>query len=135
MSPNIYLNFPGTAEEALGFYADVFASEVTHLQRMSDLPDFTPVEGTEALIMHARLKIGEMSLMATDHIEAFSGPWQGHSGFSIQIPTDTPEEAAHLFGKLREGGVVTMPMAETFWARAFGSCKDRFGVAWMVNCD
>jgi len=28
-----------------------------------------------------------------------------------------------------------MPMEETFWAKRFGMCIDRFGVPWMVNCD
>jgi uncharacterized glyoxalase superfamily protein PhnB len=27
-----------------------------------------------------------------------------------------------------------MPFQETFWARRFGMCTDRFGFPWMVNC-
>jgi PhnB protein len=26
-----------------------------------------------------------------------------------------------------------MPLAETFWAKAFGMVVDRFGTSWMVN--
>jgi PhnB protein len=26
-----------------------------------------------------------------------------------------------------------MALGETFWSPLFGSCTDRFGVAWMVN--
>jgi uncharacterized glyoxalase superfamily protein PhnB len=26
------------------------------------------------------------------------------------------------------------PCTETFWARRFGMCTDRFGTPWMVNC-
>jgi PhnB protein len=29
---------------------------------------------------------------------------------------------------------VTMPFQETFWAKRFGMCTDRFGIPWMVNC-
>jgi PhnB protein len=27
-----------------------------------------------------------------------------------------------------------MPMQDMFWGAYFGSCTDRFGVMWMVNC-
>jgi PhnB protein len=33
---------------------------------------------------------------------------------------------------LSEGGEVTMPMGETFFATRFGMAKDKFGVMWMV---
>jgi uncharacterized glyoxalase superfamily protein PhnB len=26
-----------------------------------------------------------------------------------------------------------MPLQETFWAKRFGMCTDRFGIPWMVN--
>jgi PhnB protein len=28
-----------------------------------------------------------------------------------------------------------MPLAETFWADAFGMCHDKFGIHWMINCE
>ena len=28
-----------------------------------------------------------------------------------------------------------MAIAETFWAKRFGTVTDRFGTAWMVNCE
>jgi hypothetical protein len=34
-----------------------------------------------------------------------------------------------------EGGVVRMPLAETFWARRFGMLINKFGIPWMVNCE
>lgn len=135
MTPNIYLNFPGTTEAAMDFYADLFGSEVTHLQRMSEVPGMEPAPGTENLIMHCRLKAGNITIMASDHVEAYAGPFQGQHGFSVQLGLDTPEEAARVFARLSDGGEVTMPLEKTFWARAFGMCRDRFGTPWMVNCD
>lgn len=35
---------------------------------------------------------------------------------------------------LAAGGTATMPFGETFWAKGFGMCTDRFGTPWMVNC-
>ena len=37
-------------------------------------------------------------------------------------------------GELADNGTVTMPFQETFWAKRFGMCTDRFGIPWMVNC-
>jgi PhnB protein len=48
---------------------------------------------------------------------------------------EKPAEAERIFDALAEGGQVTMPFAETFWAHRFGMCTDRFGVPWMVNCE
>ena len=38
-----------------------------------------------------------------------------------------------MFEALADGGTVTMPLEETFWADAFGMVTDRFGVGWGVN--
>jgi len=34
---------------------------------------------------------------------------------------------------LADGGTVTMPFAETFWAARFGMLVDKFGTPWMVT--
>jgi PhnB protein len=34
-----------------------------------------------------------------------------------------------------EGGSVTMPLEETFWAARFGMVVDRFGIPWLINCE
>jgi PhnB protein len=38
-----------------------------------------------------------------------------------------------VFADLADGGEVTMPIAETFWASRFGMVRDRFGIPWAVN--
>jgi PhnB protein len=40
-----------------------------------------------------------------------------------------------MFEKMSEGGNVTMPMQETFWAERFGMLTDKYGVSWMFNCE
>ena len=47
----------------------------------------------------------------------------------------TPAAAERLFAALAEGGAVTMPIGETFWAVRFGMLVDKFDVPWMVNCE
>lgn len=44
-----------------------------------------------------------------------------------------PEETEWIFAALSEGGNVTMPMAETFWAKRFGMSRDCFWISWGIN--
>ena len=46
---------------------------------------------------------------------------------------DRQAEAEAAFAALAEGGQVTMPMQEAFWARRWGMLVDRFGTPWIVN--
>ena len=48
---------------------------------------------------------------------------------------DDPARAERVFNALADGGKVSMPLQETFWAHRFGMLVDRFGIAWMVNCE
>ena len=56
-------------------------------------------------------------------------------GFCVTVNTDDPKDADRIFAALADGGRIDMPIQETFWARRFGMCADRFGIAWMVNCE
>jgi PhnB protein len=47
------------------------------------------------------------------------------------VCTDPAEVDAKL-AALGQGGAVTMPGTETFFARKFGMVKDKFGVNWMI---
>ena len=125
-----YLTFPGTCEQAMGFYAQVLDGQIVMLTRFGDTPgcEELPPEG----VMHARLVFGDQVLMASDNHPAH--PYEGIKGCSISLNVDSPEQATRVFQALGEVGQVQMPLAETYWARSFGMLTDRFGVPWMVNC-
>jgi len=55
------------------------------------------------------------------------------NNFSLSIGAESKEEADTLFGKLSDGGKVTMPMAPTFWGDYFGMCTDKFDINWMIS--
>lgn len=135
-----YLNFPRNTEEAFNFYKSVFGTEfVGEIQRMGSIP---PQEGQpplkeedKNLVMHVALPIlGGHVLMGTDAPESMG--FQVHMGNNVYInlEPDTRTEADRLFKALSEGGKVEMPMQDMFWGDYFGSCVDKFGVQWMVNC-
>ncbi len=128
-----YLGFDGNCEAAFGHYEKVLGGRILMMLRMADAPAGEPVKpGFENRIMHARLAVGDRLLMGGDTpMDHFSKP----QGFCAHIMVDGPAEAERIFRELGEGGTVTMPIAETFWARRFGMLIDRFGTPWMVNCE
>ena len=127
-----YLFFGGRCEEALEFYRTALGAEVQMLMRFKESPEPQPglPECFEEKVMHASLRIGETTVMASD------GRCEGEAnfdGFSLSITTPEEAEAEHVFAALAEGGLVTMPLEKTFWAPKFGMLQDRFGVGWMVS--
>ncbi|CAD5107849.1 VOC family protein [Zestomonas carbonaria] len=130
-----YLFFNGRAEEALAFYAKAIGAETTFLMRFKDAPEQPPSEEcgnySPEHIMHANMQVGPTQVMVSDGAE----PNSAFNGFSLAVAVDSPEEAARVYAALAEGGQATMPVQETFWARAFGMLTDKFGVSWMVNCE
>lgn len=125
-----YLFFEGNCEEALEFYHQTLGAEVTALMRYQESPDPEMIRpGTENKVMHANLRIGNSTLMASD------GLCGGHPvfrGFSLSLSLTNEAEAKRLFAALAEGGKVEMPLAKTFWSPCFGMVTDRFGVSWMI---
>lgn len=125
-----YLFFDGRCEEALNFYRTTLGAEITALMRFKDCPDPnmpTPVQGDK--VMHANLRLGNSTIMASDGNCAGKASFQG---FCLTHNAATAEEAKRIFAALSEGGQVTMPLTKTFFSPAFGMLNDRFGVPWMV---
>ena len=56
-------------------------------------------------------------------------------GLSILLGITEPADAERVFHALAENGMVTMPMAQTFWAVRFGALVDQFGIPWAINCE
>jgi PhnB protein len=79
--------------------------------------------------MHASLRIGETTLMASD---GRCGGKPNFQGISLSLTAATEAQAERLFGALADGGKVEMPLARTFFSPRFGMVIDRFGVMWMV---
>jgi PhnB protein len=127
-----YLFFDGRCEEAVEFYRKALGAEVQALMRFKDNPEPQPgmvPPGSENKVMHACLRIGDTSIMASD------GNCQGRpsfQGFSLTLTAPNDAEAERLFGVLADGGQVRMPLTKTFFASRFGMLADRFGVGWMV---
>jgi PhnB protein len=130
---NPYLFFNGQCEEAFKFYEKLLDGKITAMMPHEGTPAANSVPADwRSKIIHARMTIGDQELMGSDAPPAHQHKPQG---FSISIGVNDPAEAERVFHALEEGGTVTMPMAETFWAKRFGMLVDRFGIPWMVNCE
>lgn len=136
MQLNTYLTFKDNARQAMEFYARVLGGKMLTMMTMGESPMKDQVSPEyHGAIMHASLQIGDRMLMASDSPPGCGPAFEGNKGFSLSLTVDTPAEAEKLFAALGEGGTVTMPLGQTFWSPCFGMLVDRFGIAWMVNCE
>jgi PhnB protein len=85
--------------------------------------------GSDNKVMHASLRIGETSVMASDGRCTGKPNFQG---FSLSLTVSAEAEADRLFAALADGGQVQVPLAKAFFSPRFGMVTDRFGVLWMI---
>ena len=123
-----YLNFNGSAEEAIAFYQKALGATVEMLMRFKEAPVPSSPE-TADKVMHASLMIGESRIMISDGHNTGTAKFEGIN-LSASLPSDAETEKA--FNALAEGGKVVLGVHETFFASRFGMVTDRFGVTWMV---
>lgn len=128
-----YLFFSGRCEEAIEFYRKGLGAEVEILMHHKDSPDAPPPgmlqPGFEEKVMHATLRIGGATLMASDGCDDKSR----FDGFRLSLGLPTEADARRAFNALADGGQVQMPLTKTFFSPCFGMVTDRFGVGWMVT--
>jgi PhnB protein len=128
-----YLFFDGRCEEAIEFYRKALGAQVGMLMRFKDSPEPCPEgmvpPGAENKVMHAALRVGDTTVMASDGRCTGAPQFQG---ISLSLDAKDDADAKRLFDALSDGGQVQMPLGKTFFASSFGMVADRFGVSWMV---
>ncbi len=130
MSFDPYIHFQGNARAALEAYRDLFGGtlEMMTYAQMPEAP--AEMQGSD-LILHATLRVGGRSLMASDFPPGMAGDPQ--KAVSISHEAASEAEARRVFAALGEGGAVIMEFQPTFWSDGFGMVKDRFGTHWMIS--
>lgn len=83
--------------------------------------------------MHARLVFADNLVMISDGMKGKPFSTEGNIQLSADV-TDV-EQLDEVFYKMAAGGAVTMPLQDTVWGARFGMLRDKFGVAWMFNCE
>jgi len=82
-------------------------------------------------ILHATLTVGGTAFSGGD---VLPGAYETPQGFQLQLDLDDVAAAERIFTRLADGGQITVPLQQTFWAKRFGAVVDRFGIPWGINC-
>ncbi|WP_298457348.1 VOC family protein [uncultured Cellulomonas sp.] len=126
---NPYLNFDGTAREALELYRDVFGGTLT----ISTFAEFGAPEGVDPDgVMHGQLETTRGYVLMASDLPPGAQLSPGGS-ITICLSGDDGDELRDRFARLAEGGTVNVPLAKQMWGDEFGQCTDRYGIGWMVN--
>jgi PhnB protein len=132
MQTNTYLFFKGNCEEAFKFYEKTLGGKIEAMLSHAGTPAESQVPAEwKNKIIHASLKLGDQSLMASDSPPDHA---QTPQGFRVNLSFQDPAEAERVYNALSKNGTVSMELQETFWAQKFGMFTDRFGTPWMINC-
>ena len=116
-----YLFFEGRADEAIEFYKKTLGAKVEMVMRFKEAPDQSMISpGSAEKVMHARIKIGDTTVLASDGRNTGKPNFQG---FSLTLYAKDEAEADKLFGALGAGGEVRMPLDKTFFATRFGMVR------------
>jgi PhnB protein len=135
-----YLVFKGNCEEAFNFYKIVFDGQILFMGRYTDVPEgsrqFFP-DSAGGKIMHATLQIDTKTiLMGCDGLGSYEKSEDASApDFYLYISTGNQEDAYRIFNELSAGGIVTMPIAQTFWSNHYGMVIDKFGIHWKITFD
>ncbi len=135
MTLSTYLTFEDNAERRSSSTArsSAASSPCCKPSARARPPDVGVPEDARERIRHVSLPIGESTLMGSDNNPVFGTKVIVSTNFSISYAPNSREDADEKFAALSEGGEVTMPLDYLFWGAYFGSCIDRFDVAWMIN--
>lgn len=126
---NPYINFPGTAREAMAFYESVFGGTLTV---MTYADAGAEGMGDPQHVMHATLETPSgFTLMASDLPSGMEH--QPGTNMSVSVSGDDVEELRGYWAALSAESTVTMPLELQMWGDEFGGCTDRFGVSWMID--
>ena len=132
IEPRISLVFNGNCNAAFDLYQECLGGRVTFRLTWGESPmaDQAPADWHDK-ILHATMIVGDTAFSGGD---VLAGSYERPQGFQIQLNLEDVAAAERIFTKLADGGCVTVPLQQTFWAQRFGAVVDRFGIPWGINC-
>jgi len=122
-----YILFPGTAREALSFYADVFGSAT----QLNTLTEMNRTDGPGDAIAHGYLTGGPVTLFGADAVNEPAFHAEGQM-FAL-LGTADPATLRQWFARLSEGGDVVDDLQLRPWGAHDGVVVDRYGLKWLIG--
>lgn len=126
LAPYVFL--PGTAREALTFYANVFGCSA----EMHTLEDFGRTDGPPEAIAHGFLSGGSLMLFAADAI-GDQAPFNSEGMVLSLLGTAAPATLREWFRELARGGHVVDALQTRPWGATDGQVIDRYGLHWLIG--
>jgi len=127
-APTPYLQLPGTAREALTFYAEVFGGEA----RLFTFADFNRDDGPADAIAHGQLVGGPVELSASD-ATGNEASFESRGLMLSLLGTADPATLRGWFERLTEGGEIVDDLQVRPWGASDGQVIDRFGLHWLIG--
>ncbi|HLI01246.1 MAG TPA: VOC family protein [Acidimicrobiales bacterium] len=126
--PTPYLHFPGTAREALTFYAGVFGGSV----ELHTFGDFGRTDGPAEAVAHGYLTDSPVLLFGAD-VAGDERPVQCEGLMFSLLGAAAPPTLRDWFSKLSEGGRVVDDLQTRPWGASDGQVVDRYGLHWLIG--
>lgn len=126
-APLVYVSFPGTAREALGFYAGIFGGQLF----LYTYGEFGRKEGPPESIAHGVLD-GVVALAGSDAADGEKSV--RFEGLLLSLlGTAEPATLHEWFEKLAVDGEVIDPLSPKPWGASDGQVIDRHGLHWLIG--
>jgi len=128
--------FDKNAEEAMNFYASVFAESQTNAERskivsIKRYPDEVPTEvmkGMEGKVLTGLFELAGHRFMALD-----GGPiFKFTPAVSFFVRCHSEDEVDEYWSGLSDGGTVLMPLDTYPFSEKYGWIQDEYGLSWQV---
>ena len=126
--PTPYLQFPGTARDALTFYGDVFGCTV----QLHDFAEFNRTDGPADAIAHGYLTEGPVTLFASD-VAGDALPFRSEGMMLSLLGAAPPAILRGWFASLSEDGRVVDALQRRPWGASDGQVIDRYGLHWLIG--
>ncbi|HEY5398098.1 MAG TPA: VOC family protein [Trebonia sp.] len=126
--PAPYLHFPGTAREALAFYAGVFGGSA----QLHTFEDFNRTDGPAEAIAHGYLEGSPVLLFAAD-VAGDQLPLRCEGLMLSLLGNADVSTLKDWFSRLSEGGRVVDDLQVRPWGASDGQVIDRYGLHWLIG--
>jgi PhnB protein len=126
--PTPYVLFPGTAQEALTFYGDVFGCAV----ELHTFAEFNRADGPAGAIANGGLTGGPVALSGAD-VSGDERPVRFEGMMLALLGTAGPSTLRTWFSRLSDGGRVLDDLQQRPWGGSDGQVIDRYGLHWLIG--
>ncbi len=129
ISPAIH--FPGTCNEAMNFYEEVFEATDKYIEYFHNAPSnpgFSITEDMKDLVMHASMTICGTPVNFSDTQDQVSAG----NMICLNVFLPTADQVCRAYDKLKEGGKIVVELGPQFFSPMYGSIEDRYGIKWQI---